>query len=403
MAMSFMNQSYPSPTVPSKRTGAFYACYFGVLGVVLPFLGPFLSDRGHGAVAVGLVTAAFSLAKLVYAPFLGRWVDGGGWFRGILSVHVILAVVASGAVIRVRDPWLLGFAFLVVGVGYGAVLPLIEAAVLERLPSGGYGFLRWWGSIGFIAAAGASALALGGGQLERFPAVMTGLLVLLTVSCLTLEAEVRPVHTAEDGARASGPVWVLLAVLTVNQVAHGPYYAFFSIHLRDHGIGSGAVAGLWSLAVLAELVAFAFGSRLEKRFGRRRLLTGALCLAPIRWLLLALPPAAPFLVLAQIGHAVTFAVAHLAGVQLVQAVVPADARRNARGSVSVSGSWSEPPPPARSMRRFRVRGRFSLRPRCRSALRRRGWFSPAVCPRDWPTRRRELGFETETRVRRSRF
>jgi len=70
-----MTQRYPTTAVPSKKAGAFYACYFGVLGVILPFLGPFLYQRGLDAVAVGLVTAAFSLAKLGYAPFLGRWID----------------------------------------------------------------------------------------------------------------------------------------------------------------------------------------------------------------------------------------------------------------------------------------------------------------------------------------
>ncbi len=48
-----MMQRYKNTAVPSKQTGAFYAAYFGVLGVVLPFLGPFLSGRGLGAVAVG--------------------------------------------------------------------------------------------------------------------------------------------------------------------------------------------------------------------------------------------------------------------------------------------------------------------------------------------------------------
>ena len=88
MAISFMTQRYPSIAVPSKQAGAFYACYFGVLGVMLPFLGPFLAARGLGAVAVGLVTAAFSLAKLGYAPFLGSWIDRGRWFPGLLGVHM---------------------------------------------------------------------------------------------------------------------------------------------------------------------------------------------------------------------------------------------------------------------------------------------------------------------------
>jgi PPP family 3-phenylpropionic acid transporter len=60
----------------------------------------------------------------------------------------------------------------------------------------------------------------------------------------------------------------------------------------------------------------------------------ALALTPVRWLLLALPPTLPILVVAQVGHAMTFALAHLAGVQLVQRLVPAGARRNAQALYS---------------------------------------------------------------------
>jgi len=305
-----------------------------VLGVVLPFLGPFLADRGLTAVAIGLVTAAFSLAKLVYAPLLARWVDRGRWFPGLLSVHTILAVAAGLVVARAESAWVLGAAFLVMGLGYGTVLPLVEAAVLERPPKRGYGFVRWWGSAGFIAGAALSAVAVGGGRLGSFPSAVVVSLVLLGIAALALEKEARPRRTSGPSAWVRGSVWVVLAILTANQVAHGPYYAFFSISLQAHGLGTGLVAGLWSLAVLAELVAFVYGANLQRRFGLRTLLGLALGLSPVRWLLLALPPSLPVLVIAQVGHAVTFAAAHLAGVQLVQRMVPEGARRNAQALYS---------------------------------------------------------------------
>lgn len=305
-----------------------------MLGVVLPFLGPFLTQRGLGAVAVGLVTAAFSLAKLAYAPALGRWIDRGRWFPGMLSLHMLLSVAAAVVVIRATDPWVLGLAFLVIGLGYGTVLPLVEAAVLERPPSRGYGYVRWWGSAGFIACATLTALALGAGRLDRFPLALMVSLVVLGLVALTLEGEARPRHSAGAGAWFNGTVWVLLVILTLHQVAHGPYYGFFSIHLREFEMGTGLIAGLWSLAVLAELIAFVKGASLQRRFGLRGLLGFALAMTPIRWLLLALPPTLPILVVAQLGHAVTFALAHLAGVQLVQQLVPANARRNAQALYS---------------------------------------------------------------------
>jgi len=305
-----------------------------VLGVVLPFLGPFLAARGLGAVAIGLVTAAFSLAKLVYAPFLARWVDRGRWFPGLLSVHMVLAIAAGFVVVSATDAWVLGVALLVMGLGYGTVLPLVEAAVLERPPARGYGFVRWWGSAGFIVGAALTALIVNGGRLGYFPSALLVSLVLLGIAAFALENEARPRRTAGSGTWALGAVWAVLAILTANQVAHGPYYAFFSISLQEHGFGTGVIAALWSLAVLAELVAFFKGASLQRRFGLRPLLGLALGLSPVRWLLLALPPVLPVLVIAQLGHAVTFAVTHLAGVQLVQEMVPEGARRNVQALYS---------------------------------------------------------------------
>ncbi len=302
--------------------------------MVLPFLGPFLTARGLGAVAVGLVTAAFSLAKLGYAPFLGGWVDRGRWLPGMLTIHMALSVIATLAVMKSSDPWVLGSALLIIGLGYGTVLPLVEAAVLERPPKQGYGYVRWWGSVGFIVCASLSAVILGGDGITRFPVVMAGSLLILGVVATTLEGEVRPRHEAGRGEWIGTSAWILLGILTLHQVSHGPYYGFFSIHLNEHGFGSGLVAGLWSLAVLVEMVTFMSGGRLQRRFSHRALLGIALGLTPIRWLLLALPPTLPILIVAQAGHAVTFALAHLAGVQLLQELVPADARRNAQALYS---------------------------------------------------------------------
>jgi len=329
-----MTPRYPSTAVPSKQAGAFYACYFGVLGVVLPFLGPFLTQRGLDAVAVGFVTAAFSLAKLGYAPFLGRWVDRGRWFPGMLSMHMLVSIAAAVVVLRAVDAWVLGLAFLVMGLGYGTVLPLVEAAVLERPPVRGYGYVRWWGSAGFILCATLAAYLLRDSRLNLFPLALVVTLALLGLIALTLEGEARPRHSVGNGTWVKGAVWALLVILTLHQVSHGPYYGFFSIHLREFGMGTGLIAGLWSLAVLAELVVFVKGASLQRRFGLRALLGLALGLTPLRWLLLALPPTLPILVIAQVGHAMTFALAHLAGVQLVQELVPAGARRNAQALYS---------------------------------------------------------------------
>ncbi len=322
-----MGARYPTPPVASKWAAVFYAAYFGVLGVVLPFLGPYLAARSVGAIGIGLATAAFSAPKLVYAPLLGTLVDRGRWFHGLLAAHLALSLGAALLLARLQVQWTFVPALFLVGLGFGTVLPLIEASVLERLPQGGYGRLRLWGSAGFVLAASASGWVLAGERLLAFPGLLAVVLAAVAVACWPFDRGAARPQPSAGHARLPGALWALLGLLTLHQVSHGPYYAFFSLRVADAGYAREVIGGLWSLGVLAELAAFRWGAQLERRLGLERLLGVALALTPIRWLLLALPPSLPLLAAAQLGHAASFAAAHLAGVQLVQRVTPAGASR----------------------------------------------------------------------------
>lgn len=328
-----MLEGYSRGDYSSKHAAAFYAAYFGVLGVLLPYLGPYLQLKGIGPVGIGLITAAVSLAKVGYTPFVGAAVDRGRWFSGLLTVHVALAAAIAFALHRVRGSVEVGVAFFIVGLGYATVLPLVEATILEKMPARGYGGVRVWGSVGFILVATAAGPAFVGKNLLYFPTALGGLLVVLAVSCLPFDHPPRP-RTSSDRGGLPAKVWWLLLILFLHQVSHGPYYAFFSIDLKAHGMSNWVVSAMWSIAVIAESLAFLKGSWLERRLGLRRLLGVALFLTPFRWLLLALPPTLPILLLAQLGHAVTFALAHLAGVQLVQRAAPAGTARRAQALYS---------------------------------------------------------------------
>ena len=322
--------------MPSKLAAAFYAAYFAVLGVVLPHLGPYLEARGVGPAWIGLVVGVFSLAKLVYAPLVGLLVDRGRWWHGLLTAHLAVSVATAALL-----PWVggeVGFTlvFFLVGLGFGTVLPLVEAAVLERLPVGGYGPVRLWGSAGFVVAALLSSAVIASRRVVGFPVALAAVLALLTVLTLPFErwAAPAPRRQAASPGGIPGSAWALMALLTVHQLSHGPYYAFLSIRLEAAGYPVVAVGALWALGVVAEAVAFRWGTWLERRLGLTTIVSIALLATPFRWGLLALPPTWAPVVAAQLLHAVTFGLAHLGGIQLVQAAVPGAARRRAQALYS---------------------------------------------------------------------
>jgi len=102
------------------------------------------------------------------------------------------------------------------------------------------------------------------------------------------------------------------------QVAHGPYYAFYSVYLDEHGFSDRAIGQLWALGVLAEIVLFYTLPRIYHVLSLRALFLGSLWLGVLRWLLIGWGvESLSLLILAQLLHAATFGCAHAAAVHIV--------------------------------------------------------------------------------------
>jgi PPP family 3-phenylpropionic acid transporter len=102
------------------------------------------------------------------------------------------------------------------------------------------------------------------------------------------------------------------------QASHGPYYAFYSIYMTDHGYGETLIGQLWALGVVAEVGLFVIMHRLLGRFGARRVLIASLLLAALRWLMIGfLADSLVAVLFAQLLHAATFGTFHAAGIHLV--------------------------------------------------------------------------------------
>ena len=108
------------------------------------------------------------------------------------------------------------------------------------------------------------------------------------------------------------------AVCFLLQASHGPFYAFYSIYLQDHGYSGALIGGLWALGVVAEILVFLRIHRWLPRHGPRRLMVAALLLACLRWVTVgALPEHVWAQAAAQLLHAATFGVYHAVAISLV--------------------------------------------------------------------------------------
>ena len=139
----------------ARHLATFYLGYFGLLGVLLPYLSLYLLDIGLSPYEIGVVMAVTPLVK-TFAPNVWGWAaDRTGSRRIFMRMAGVGALVCFSMMLGVRGFWPIVAVMGVYAVFTSSILPLVEATAMEAVERVGvdYGRVRLWGSVGFIAAA----------------------------------------------------------------------------------------------------------------------------------------------------------------------------------------------------------------------------------------------------------
>ena len=314
------------PGVPSKRLSGFYFAYFSILGVLIPYWPLFLKQIGHDPAQIGVIMALIPATKIVSPTLWGWLADRTGKTLGAIRWAAFLSLLAFCGLFLDRS----GLATLVLvmlafSFCWNATLPLFESVTLDHLvkKTAGYTRIRLWGSVGFLFAVWAMGEVLDDGlPLQKLPEVIAGLLLLQWFISLAVPPP-QVTHAGKENASMLGilrrgeVIGFLVAAMLV-QVAHGPYYAFYSLYLNAHGFSDRVIGQLWALGVLAEIILFHALPKIYHVINLRTLFLGSLWLGVVRWLMIGWGvESLTLLVLAQVLHAATFGCAHAAAVHIV--------------------------------------------------------------------------------------
>lgn len=318
-----------------------YFLAFASLGAYLPWMPPFLERQGFGPALIGITLALPAFCRALFPPAWGWLADRYHARRGL----VVAGMGVGGAalcLVSVAEPhWAIVSLFAVYGFVTVPVGPLSEALTFQAL--GGrkerYGRIRLWGSIGFIGTALGTGLVV-----ERLGAASAGWLAGVPLIAGAIAATRIPAGagpgvpappTRGGGTRLRPRLFVpLLAAAALSSAAHGPYYTFFTLDLEARGVSRGWIGMLWAWAVVVEIGLLAAAPRVLSRLGLVGALRWGLALGALRWGLYALTPPVVVLVAGQALHAATFALVHIASVQLIDRFSPA--RRKALGQSLLS-------------------------------------------------------------------
>ncbi|GAN46017.1 MULTISPECIES: MFS transporter [Methylobacterium] len=308
--------------------GSLYAAY----GTESPFLPSFLGERGLTSGEIGVALAAGTLMRLAAGPVAGYLADRYDAMRAVLGV----AAAASG---------LIAFAYL---VGYGfwpllgvsvlhasaiaALAPLADALALgaaEREGTFSYGWVRGAGSAAFVLGTLVSGLLVARAGLASI--IVSSGLLFLVMAVATARVPPAPARVGLPSLGLGGlgellalkPFRRMLVVAALVIGSHALNDGFAVIRWREAGIGPSAISLLWSEAVTSEVLVFVLaGPWLLARLGTARVAMLAAGLGVVRWAAMASTAAVPVLAAIQPLHGFTFALLHLAAMQLIARVVP---------------------------------------------------------------------------------
>lgn len=339
-----MPPAAPAPgAVPhaAARISAFYAAYFLVAGIALPFWPLFLEARGLSVAEIGLTLGLALLLRAAAGPFIGRFADRRGGTRGTLVACAFASLPAAAAFYWTWGFWPVFVVSAAFTLAYAGVLPLGETIALRTAPAeAGYGRVRLWGSLSYLAAA-----AAGGAVLEIEAAPSADLIVTMVLAATALLAAGALALPERPGAGAAPPAPILgllgerrfrLMVLATTAISgsHAVFYGFSTLHWIGAGIAEWIVGLLWAGGVVAEVVLFSCAAPAVRRLGPVGLIGLAAAAGAVRWAVLATTTELWALALAQCLHAFTFGAMHLGAMAFIARTVPAASANTAQSLFS---------------------------------------------------------------------
>lgn len=322
---------------PLPRFLVLYAALFAALGVASPFLPGLLQQDGLGPGSIGVVLAAGTAVRLLAGPAGGRIADRTGQFNLVLCGFTASAALVALGYVPARGFLLL----LTVSVAHAAVLapltPLADAMALgssQGRPGFEYGWVRAAGSAAFVAGTLASGQFVGWRGLQTIVWNNAGLLAVAASVAWLLPNRVAgelPVNAIGGGAGATRTLLGitlfrrLMVVAALVGGSHALHDSFEVIRWRSAGLSAAQASVLWSLSVAAEVVVFLFlGRRMLDRLGPGRAMVLSALAGTVRWSAAALTARFTVMAIVEPLHGLTFALLHLACMDMIGRAVPAN-------------------------------------------------------------------------------
>ncbi|MBH68229.1 MAG: hypothetical protein CMM58_07745 [Rhodospirillaceae bacterium] len=327
----FLKLGWPDSTILFWKLAVFYASYFLVFGIYMPYWPLWLDAIGLTSIEIGWILAGSFWIKVLVQPAIAHFADKRGETRILTARLMGLSALGFFFLSYAQSFWPVIILTIITAAFYQPVLPIMESVVLRCAKSNNlvYGRIRLWGSITFIVATLGGGWWLEGTSNKYIVWLLIAGMALIAISCALVPN--RPKGPNPD-LRFSKykdyfltPPFVLFLITTgLIHISHSVLYGFGTLYWRALGHSETIIGVFWSVGVLAEIVLFSIIGKYDVKFGPVMLLAIAALATTIRWPLLAIFDSALALILIQILHGFTFGAAHLGAMAFLTRSIPSE-------------------------------------------------------------------------------
>ncbi|MGD9185953.1 MAG: MFS transporter, partial [Desulfobacterales bacterium] len=280
---------------------------------------------------IGTLSAVRSVVMVIFSLAWGLLADR---FQRRWTIYILCSAGSTliwTFFLFTGDFWLMLAITVAYVAFYAPIISFLEAFTMDQLAYRKeiYGTLRVWGSIGFILVVVGLGRAI-----DFFPIRLTVVLILVGSLLQTVGALQMPGSTSDRipflhptfGSLLNRRVILFLTSGFLMLVSHGAYYGFFSIHLENLGYSRTFIGLAWALASLAEILVMVKSEIIFKRYALEKVMVFSFAVAAIRWVVLFFARAPALILSAQVLHAATYGMFHIASILCIDRLAPKQAK-----------------------------------------------------------------------------
>lgn len=324
-------------TSPRARAALAYLALFSGIGALFPYTTLYFQARGLDFAQIGVLLALGSLLGLAAGPAWGSVSDRAAGSPRVLLGSAAVSIVGLVLLAAAADLVAILVANVVLGAGLAGLAPIIDARAIETAGDdrAGYGPLRAWGSVGWVASSLLTGLAVQAWGLEvMFVAAGLGLaataLIGLRLAPAASTRVERPLRAALRIFRAPR-LLLFLGGMLLGFAAMGAALNFFPLRFAELGAGAGLIGLASAVAAAIEVPVMLRFPSLVRRFGGTRLLVAGAVVVAGRTAIAAVAVEPAVLVLASLVGGVGYALFAVGGVTYVAEQVPRELAATGQG------------------------------------------------------------------------